>query len=331
MARTSEDPRRKDVPQPFPDQHQAPPGHEKDMQPRPDYGEATYRGSGKLEGKKALITGGDSGIGRAVALAFAREGADVAIAYLPEEEDDARETARIVEAQKRRCLAIAGDIRDPQHCRALVTRMVKELGAIDVLVNNAGYQMTHQSFVEMKPEEIDRVFRTNVYAMFYLTQAAVPHMKPGATIVNSASIPGVSAQALSPALRVEQGRDRCVHQGPLAGARGERHPRQRGRARPGVDAAHPLHHGGRALRRVDLAQARGAARRDGADLCTARMPGLELCHRHGVRRYRRATAALKEKDYWLRSKKSGPSKRSQAARAAWRFLAHSRRESPRLR
>ena len=188
MARTSEDPRRKDVPQPFPEQHQAPPGREKDMQPRPDYGEATYRGSGKLEGKKALITGGDSGIGRAVALAFAREGADVAIAYLPEEEDDARETARIVEAQKRRCLAIAGDIRDPQHCRALVTRMVKELGAIDVLVNNAGYQMTHQSFIEMKPEEIDRVFRTNVYAMFYLTQAAVPHMKPGATIVNSASI-----------------------------------------------------------------------------------------------------------------------------------------------
>jgi len=158
------------------------------MQPRPDHGEATYRGSGKLHGKKTLITGGDSGIGRAVALAFAREGADVAIAYLPQEEEDARETARIVEGEKRRCLAIPGDIRDPQHCRTLVTRMVQELGGIDVLVNNAAYQMTHQSFLEMKPEEIDRVFRTNVYAMFYVTQAAVPHMKPGASIVNTASI-----------------------------------------------------------------------------------------------------------------------------------------------
>src|SRR3954462_13676129 len=154
MARTSEDPRRKEAPQPFPEQHQQPPGREKEMQPRPDHGEATYRGSGKLHGKKTLITGGDSGIGRAVALAFAREGADVAIAYLPEEEEDARETARMVEGEKRRCLAIPGDIRDPQHCRTLVTRMVQELGGIDVLVNNAAYQMTHQSFLEMKPEEI---------------------------------------------------------------------------------------------------------------------------------------------------------------------------------
>jgi NAD(P)-dependent dehydrogenase (short-subunit alcohol dehydrogenase family) len=188
MARPSEDPRKKEVPQPFPEQQQQPPGSEKAMHPRPDYGEKSYRGSGKLAGKKALITGGDSGIGRAVALAFAREGADIAIAYLPEEEEDARDTARVVEAQKRRCLPIAGDIRDPQHCRALVTRMVRELGGIDVLVNNAAYQMTHSSFVEMKPEEIDRVFRTNVYAMFYMTQAAVAHMKPGSTIVNTASI-----------------------------------------------------------------------------------------------------------------------------------------------
>jgi NAD(P)-dependent dehydrogenase (short-subunit alcohol dehydrogenase family) len=188
MARPSEDPRKKEVPQPFPEQHQQPPGSEQAMHPRPDYGEKSYRGSGKLAGKKALITGGDSGIGRAVALAFAREGADIAIAYLPEEEADARETAQVVEREKRRCLPIAGDIRDPQHCRALVTRMVRELGGIDVLVNNAAYQMTHSSFVEMKPEEIDRVFRTNVYAMFYITQAAVPQMKPGSTIINTASI-----------------------------------------------------------------------------------------------------------------------------------------------
>jgi NAD(P)-dependent dehydrogenase (short-subunit alcohol dehydrogenase family) len=188
MARPSEDPRKKEVPQPFPEQHQEPPGSEQAMHPRPDYGEKSYRGSGKLAGKKALITGGDSGIGRAVALAFAREGADIAIAYLPEEEADARETAQVIEREKRRCLAIAGDIRDPAHCRALVTRMVRELGGVDVLVNNAAYQMTHSSFVEMRPEEIDRVFRTNVYAMFYITQAAVPHMRPGSTIINTASI-----------------------------------------------------------------------------------------------------------------------------------------------
>jgi len=188
MARTSEDPRKQELKQPFPPQQQDPPGNEREMRPKPDYGEATYRGSGKLEGKKALITGGDSGIGRAVALAFAREGADVAISYLAEEEQDARETVAVVEAAKRRCLALPGDIQDPQYCRALVTRVAKEFGRIDVLVNNAAFQMSRKSIVEMQPEEIDRVFRTNVYAMFYLTQAALPHMKPGSSIINTTSI-----------------------------------------------------------------------------------------------------------------------------------------------
>src|SRR3954462_1576382 len=123
MARTSEDPRKKEVPQPFPEQRQEPPGRESEMQPRPDYGEASYRGSGKLEGLVALITGGDSGIGRAVALAYAREGADVAISYLSEEEDDARETVRIVEKEGRRALPIPGDITDPNHCRQLVEQV----------------------------------------------------------------------------------------------------------------------------------------------------------------------------------------------------------------
>lgn len=188
MARTSEDPRRQEVKQPFPPQPQDPPGRESEMRPRPDYGEATYRGSGKLEGKKALITGGDSGIGRAVALAFAREGADVAISYLAEEEEDARETAAVVQAAKRRCLPLPGDIQDPSHCRALVTRMAHEFGGIDVLVNNAAFQMSRKSILEMSPDEIDRVFRTNVYATFYLTQAAIPHMKPGSSIINTTSI-----------------------------------------------------------------------------------------------------------------------------------------------
>jgi NAD(P)-dependent dehydrogenase (short-subunit alcohol dehydrogenase family) len=188
MARATEDPRKQEVRQPFPPQHQEPPGREGDMRPRPDHGEKSYRGSGRLQGRKALITGGDSGIGRAVAIAFAREGADVAIAYLPEEEADAQETVRLVEEAKRRALAIPGDVREPQHCRALATRVAKELGGIDILVNNAAYQTTHSSFLEMKPEEIDRVFRTNVYAAFYVTQAALPHMKPGASIINTASI-----------------------------------------------------------------------------------------------------------------------------------------------
>lgn len=188
MARTSEDPRKQEVKQPFPPQQQEPPGSEAQMRPKPDYGETSYRGSGKLEGKKALITGGDSGIGRAVALAFAREGADVAISYLAEEEEDARETVAVVEAAKRRCLALPGDIQDPRHCRALVTRMAQELGGIDVLVNNAAFQMSRKSILEMSPDEIDRVFRTNVYAMFYLTQAAIPHMKPGSSIINTTSI-----------------------------------------------------------------------------------------------------------------------------------------------
>src|SRR5690242_18094306 len=188
MARTTEDPREQEVKQPFPPQEEQPPGRESEMRPRPEYGEKSYRGSGRLRGKKALITGGDSGIGRAVALAFAREGADVAIAYLAEEEDDAQETVRLVEEAKRRAVAIPGDIQDPQHCRALATRVARELGGIDILVNNAAFQRVHSSFLEMKPEEIDRVFRTNVYAMFYLAQAAVPYMKPGASIINTASI-----------------------------------------------------------------------------------------------------------------------------------------------
>lgn len=165
------------------------PGSEAEMRPRPDYGEKSYRGSGKLEGRKALITGGDSGIGRAVALAFAREGADVAICYLPGKEDeDARETARVVEESGKRCLRVPGDIQDPAHCREMVAKVVREFGGIDILVNNAGYQMTHDSFLEIPPQEIDRVFRTNVYAMFYLCQAAVPKMPPGASIINTTSI-----------------------------------------------------------------------------------------------------------------------------------------------
>jgi hypothetical protein len=184
----SEDPREKGPKPPFEDQPQEVPGLEAEMSPKPDYGADSYRGLGRLEGKAALITGGDSGIGRAVAVGFAREGADVLISYLEEEERDARETAGAVEAAGRRCVRVAGDIRDEAHCQSLVERAVSEFGKLDVLVNNAAFQMTRDGIAEISSEEFDRTFRTNVYAMFYLCKAALPHMPRGGSVINTASI-----------------------------------------------------------------------------------------------------------------------------------------------
>src|SRR5215208_4626439 len=172
---------------PFPEQEQEPPGHEADMRPLADHGEESYVGHGRLKDRVALITGGDSGIGRAVAIAFAREGADVLCSYLSED-DDAAETRRLVEEAGRRCITVPGDIGDREHCRALVEHAVDELGRLDVLVNNAAFQMAYESFLDIPADEIDFVFRTNVIAMFHLCQAAVPHMQPGSTIINTTSI-----------------------------------------------------------------------------------------------------------------------------------------------
>src|SRR5215212_1015866 len=171
-----------------PEQQQEPPGHTAEMTPAPDHGEESYRGSGKLQGRAAIITGGDSGIGRAVAIAFAREGADVLLAYLPEEEDDARDTARWVERAGRRAVLVPGDITDQAHCRSIVERAVAELGRLDILVNNAAFQRTYEKLEDIAAEEWDRTFRTNIHAMFYLCQAAVPRMEPGAAIINTTSI-----------------------------------------------------------------------------------------------------------------------------------------------
>jgi NAD(P)-dependent dehydrogenase (short-subunit alcohol dehydrogenase family) len=159
------------------------------MDVTPDHGEESYRGSGRLTGKKALITGGDSGIGRAVAIAFAREGADVAIVHLPNEEDDARETTKWVEQAGRKAVAIAADIRDEQQCRRLVEQAVTELGGLDVLVNNAAYQMAQPGGLpDISTEQFDRVLKTNLYGMFWITKAALPHLGEGASIINSSSI-----------------------------------------------------------------------------------------------------------------------------------------------
>ena len=170
-----------------PAQQQEVPGTQSAMDPTPDCGESSYRGSGKLTGKVAVITGGDSGIGRAVAIAYAREGADVVISYLSEDED-AEDTARWVADAGRKALAISGDISKAQHCREIVTRTVREFGHIDILVSNAAYQMSHSDLEEVSDEEWEHTFATNVSAMFYLVKAALPHMPRGSSIIGSTSV-----------------------------------------------------------------------------------------------------------------------------------------------
>jgi NAD(P)-dependent dehydrogenase (short-subunit alcohol dehydrogenase family) len=164
------------------------PGLESDMRPEPDFGEETYRGADRLTGRRAIVTGGDSGIGRAVALAFAREGADVLIAHLEEEESDARETVRVVEEAGRTAVSVPGDLRDPAYCRGLVERAVSEFGGLDLLVNNAAYQMSRESIADITPEELERTFQTNLFAMFHTCRAALEHMQPGSTIINTTSV-----------------------------------------------------------------------------------------------------------------------------------------------
>jgi NAD(P)-dependent dehydrogenase (short-subunit alcohol dehydrogenase family) len=179
---------------------QAYPGTEKEMTPKADHGEESYKGFGRLKDRVALITGADSGIGRAVAIAFAREGADVVISYL-NEHDDAKETAKWVEQAGRRALVLAGDIQDENHCRGLIDRTFREFGKLDILINNAAFQMEHKSIEDFSTEEFDRTFRTNVYAMFWLCKFALPRMPKGGTIINTASIqaydpnPGLLAYA----------------------------------------------------------------------------------------------------------------------------------------
>ncbi|MBP0588379.1 SDR family oxidoreductase [Paraburkholderia sp. LEh10] len=182
---------------PFPPQQQDNvPGRTAPLQPQPDHGEDSYAGSGRLEGKVAIITGGDSGIGRAVAIAFAREGADVLVAYLDEDED-AEETKRWIEKAGRRAVLLRGDITEPGHCDRIVETALKELGKVDIVVNNAAYQMTHDSLDDISDEEWDRTFDTNIGAMFRITRAAVRHMKEGASIINTTSI---NADKPNPAL-----------------------------------------------------------------------------------------------------------------------------------
>lgn len=182
-----QDPQDQHAKPPYPQQEQEVPGTEEDMNPEADHGEKSYKGAGKLTGKKAIITGGDSGIGRAVAIAFAREGADVLISYLKEDED-AKETAKWIEEAGRKAVLVSGDISEEPHCKEIVQRAVKEFGQVDILVNNAAFQMSRESLEEIPSDEWDYTFRSNIYSMFYLCKAAKPHMKPGSTIVNTTSV-----------------------------------------------------------------------------------------------------------------------------------------------
>jgi len=174
-----------------PDQEQRHPGRTAEMAPEPDHGERTYRGHGKLSGRKTVVTGGDSGIGRAVSLAFAREGADVLLTHLADEEEDARETVQLVADAGQRAVAVPTDIREERLCRELIDRAVDEFGGVDVLVNNAAYQMSQPGGIsEITTEQFDRVMHTNLYGMFWLTKMALPHMPEDGVIINTASVQG---------------------------------------------------------------------------------------------------------------------------------------------
>jgi len=193
---TLQDPREQYPKPPFPEQPQPAPGLAVRMEPQPDHGETSYSGSGKLAGRKALVTGGDSGIGRATAIAYAREGADVAISYLPDEEKDAAEVVALIEAEGRKALALPGDITDEAWCRELVDRTVNQLGGLDILVVNAGRQQFRESIDEVSTQDFDRTLKTNLYALHWITQAAVPHLPAGAAVITTASVQAYEPSAI---------------------------------------------------------------------------------------------------------------------------------------
>ena len=223
-------------PDKLPAQHLAKPGREADLALAPQFSAPDYQGSGKLAGFAAIVTGGDSGIGRAVAVLFAREGADVAIAYL-DEHDDARETQRWVEAEGRRCLLIAGDVKQPRFAAQVVKKTLAAFGRLDVLVNNAAFQEHAASIDDLSDERFEETFRTNIFGYFHMAKAALPHMKRGASIINTGSVTGLEG---SPKLLDYSATKGAIHAFTKSLAQNlidQGHPRQRGRAGPGVDAA----------------------------------------------------------------------------------------------
>lgn len=193
---TMQDPRHQYARPPFPKQPQAAPGTVQKMEPAPDHGETSYQGSGRLKGRKALITGGDSGIGRAAAIAYAREGADVAIAYLPNEEVDAQEVIKLIEAEGRKALALPGDVKDESWCKQLIEKTVAAFGGLDILVVNAARQQFREDISQLSTEDFDATLKTNLYALHWIAQAATPHLPPGAAVITTASIQAYDPSAM---------------------------------------------------------------------------------------------------------------------------------------
>ena len=271
-----------------PAQQQEVPGIQSEMTPVPDCGEESYRGTGQLEGKVAVITGADSGIGRAVAIAYAREGADVVISYLSED-SDAAEVKEYVERAGRRAVLIPGDISKPDHCRSIIDTAIREFGRLDVLVSNAAYQMSHETLEEITDDEWTYTFETNVGAFFYLTKAALPHLKSGR--VDHRQLFGQLRHAVTGPrpVRRHEGRDRQLLRQLGPAARRAGHPGQQRRAGPDLDPAHPGHDArgeGEALRRGHPARPGGATRRTGPGVRPAGLRGRQLHLRCPDRRHR---------------------------------------------
>ena len=247
-----------------PEQHQPEPGLESELQPRADLGEYSYRGTGRLEGRKALVTGGDSGIGAAVAIAFAREGADVAITYLPAEEKDGQDVARIISESGRRAVTIPGDLTDTNFCKQVVDRAAEELGGLDILVNNAGKQVVSTSLDDLPDDQLDKTFQTNILAMFRVDRG----------------IPAVSPAA---GLRLHQGRDQQLHEGLGDPVGRQRYPGQFGCTGPHLDAdpadGRPAHGKAARVRPEHPDRTRRSTHRTGTRVRVPRVTGIELCDR----------------------------------------------------
>jgi hypothetical protein len=281
---------------PFPRQKQDWPGLAGKMTPRPDHGETTYRGSGRLAGRRALITGGDSGIGRAVAIAFAREGADVAIGYLPAEELDAREVVALIRQAGRNAVALPGDIRDEAFCKKMVEQAVRQLGGLDILVNNAARQQSIDSILDLTTMELDWHFKTNLYALFWITKGRGAAPAAGVEHHHDGLGTGLRSIAEPAGLFADQGGPGGLHQvaGQAAGGQGD--TRERGRSRTGVDAAagdrRPDPEQSGKIWRGFADEAPGPAGRTGAGLCRAGGQRRELHHRPGVWRGRRRRQSL---------------------------------------
>ena len=268
---------------PLPAQHQRKPGIESKLEPRPRYQAPLYKGSGKLSQKVALITGGDSGIGRAVAVLFAREGADVAFTHLHQEQGDAAETQAAIEAEGRKALALRGDLRQPAFCRDVVKQTVKQFGKLDILVNNAAFQQHQESLDELSDEQLDRTFKTNIYAYFRVTKAALPHLQKGSAIVNTGSITGLEGSKGLLDYSATKGAIHAFTKSPGAESCREGHSRELCGARAGLDAAESLRSesaGCCSVWRRHAHETAGAAGRNRPRLRLLRFRGgFKLCNR----------------------------------------------------